>query len=84
VVSAADGRPQPLCARYPRRRALEACERLLAAGLLPARGLLEALGAVEVPAPRDALLNVNTPEDLARAERLLREGDAPGGYPSPR
>ena len=84
VVGTADGRLQPLCGRYPRRRALEACERLLAEGALAARDLAEAVGAAGVPAPRDALLNVNTAEDLARAERLLRDGTAPAGYPSPR
>jgi molybdopterin-guanine dinucleotide biosynthesis protein A len=68
------GRPQPLCARYPRERALGACERLLAAEALPARGLLEALRAVGVPAEGDELLNVNTEADLARAQAVLAGG----------
>lgn len=72
VAGTEGGRAQPLCARYPRRRALEACERLLSAGALPARALVDALGALGVEARGDALLNVNTPEDLARAERVLR------------
>jgi molybdopterin-guanine dinucleotide biosynthesis protein A len=65
------GRPQPLCARYPRAAALAACDRLLAAGALPVRGLLDAVQAAGVEAPGDALLNVNRPEDLRRAEALL-------------
>ena len=73
VVASCRGRPQPLCARYPRARALAACERLLAAGTLPLAGLLEALGAATVEGDRDALLNVNTPDDLARAMMILRE-----------
>jgi molybdopterin-guanine dinucleotide biosynthesis protein A len=72
VAGVQDGRLQPLCARYPREAALAACERLLAAGALPARGLLDALGVRGVDAPGDALLNVNSPADLARAEEALR------------
>jgi molybdopterin-guanine dinucleotide biosynthesis protein A len=73
VVASRRGRPQPLCARYPRARALAACERLLAAGALPLAGLLDALGAATVEDRGDALLNVNTPQDLARAMMILRE-----------
>ena len=71
VVGTVGGRPQPLCARYPRERALAACERLLAAQALPVRGLLDAVGALGIEATGDALLNVNTPADLARAEAVL-------------
>jgi molybdopterin-guanine dinucleotide biosynthesis protein A len=71
VVAVAGGRPQPLCARYPRRRSLAACERLLAAGALRALGLLAELGAVTVEARDDWLLNVNAPADLERARRAL-------------
>lgn len=71
VAGVEGGRLQPLCARYPRRAALAVCERLLEAGALPARGLPEALGARGIEAPVGALLNVNTPEDLARAEMIL-------------
>jgi molybdopterin-guanine dinucleotide biosynthesis protein A len=78
AAGAERGRLQPLCARYPRERALAACERLLAAGALPAKGLLEALGAAAVEAPGDALLNVNAPADLARAEEALRRSAQPG------
>jgi molybdopterin-guanine dinucleotide biosynthesis protein A len=73
VAAMRRGRPQPLCARYPRARALAACDRLLAAGALPVVGLLDALGATTVEDDGDALLNVNTPEDLARAMRILRK-----------
>lgn len=72
VAAAQDGSLQPLCARYPRAAALAACERLLAADRLAARGLLDALGALGIEAPGDALLNVNAPADLARAEAILR------------
>lgn len=71
VAAARDGRLQPLCARYPREAALAACERLLGAGALPARGLLDELGARGVEAPGEALLNVNAPADLARAREIL-------------
>lgn len=72
VAGSAGGRPQPLCARYPRETALAVCDRLLAGGTLPARGLLDAMAAIGVEAPPDVLLNVNTPADLERAEELLR------------
>jgi molybdenum cofactor guanylyltransferase len=70
VAAAAGPRAQPLCARYPRIAALAAAERLLAAGALPARGLLDALGAARIQADGDALLNVNTAADLDRARAL--------------
>jgi len=72
VVAAADGRLQPLCAIYPRAAALAVADGLLAAGRLKATGLPEALGAVVVSDCRDALMNLNTPADLARAEARLR------------
>jgi molybdopterin-guanine dinucleotide biosynthesis protein A len=72
VVAAEAGRPQPLCARYPRERALAAAERLLAEGRLAARGLPDALGATRIEPGGDVLLNVNTPADLARAAVILR------------
>lgn len=74
AAAVADGLAQPLCARYPRRRALAAAERLLGAGALAAAGLLDALGAARVEAGGDALLNVNTPADLDRARALLGSG----------
>lgn len=72
VARTADGRVQPLCARYPRVAASAACEQLLAAGELRAGALVDALAPTFVVARDDELLNVNRPEDLARAELLLR------------
>lgn len=65
------GRVQPLCAVYPRERALAAAEALLAAGRVALTPLPAALGAVPVAATADELLNVNTPAELARARALL-------------
>jgi molybdopterin-guanine dinucleotide biosynthesis protein A len=70
VVAAAGGEPQPLCARYEPA----AAARLRAA--LPDGRVLDAVRAlrpvlVEVGDPL-VLTNVNTPEDLARAEAALR------------
>jgi len=85
AAAAERGRPQPLCARYPRERTLAACERLLASGALPVRGLLDAVGAVRIEAEDDELLNVNTALDLERAESALRRRRAPApGLRGPR
>jgi molybdopterin-guanine dinucleotide biosynthesis protein A len=73
VVPRADGRLQPLCARYE-PAALAALERFdptarvtdLVAALAPA--ILDVADA-------GAFLNVNTPEDLTRAAALLAAGD---------
>jgi molybdopterin-guanine dinucleotide biosynthesis protein A len=71
VVGTDRGRPQPLCARYPRERTLRACERLLAVDALPVRGLLDAVGALGVAARGHQLLTVNTPDALAAARALV-------------
>ena len=80
LLSASDGaavavddtrRPQPLCARYPRAATLAECDRLLGRGAAAMGDLLEALSPAWVTAGDEALLNVNTPADLARAEALL-------------
>jgi molybdopterin-guanine dinucleotide biosynthesis protein A len=71
---------QPLCALYRREPVLRVARERLAAGALALQGLVAAVAASflepEDLAPLDprgaALLNVNTPEDLARAEALLR------------
>jgi molybdopterin-guanine dinucleotide biosynthesis protein A len=81
VVAAAAGRPQPLCARYE-----PAAREPLAAALPDGRVLdaVLALRPVLVEAPDAALLaNVNTPDDLARANRRWRSscgraGRSPG------
>lgn len=75
AVCADAGEAQPLCARYPRLRALAEAERLLAAGEGAAHALAAAMGAVLVPVPAETLLNVNSPADLARAEALLAGGE---------
>lgn len=74
--------PQPLCAVYGRERVLALARERLAAGLLPLHGLLDALRVEWVEGERlraldprgTALVNVNTPADLARAEALLAAG----------
>ena len=66
-----DGRVQPLCARYP-REAFDVARRLLAAGERRVTALPAALDAAHEPATADELLNVNTPEDLDAALRLMR------------
>lgn len=75
AICADAGRPQPLCARYPRLRALAEAEGLLAAGEGAAHALAAAMAAALVPAPAEALLNVNAAADLARAEALLAGGE---------
>lgn len=84
VVACPPEGPQPLCAVYRREAALTAARRRLAAGRLALRGLLDDLdtqrlegadlAAVAPGVDGDgghALLNVNTPHDLARAEAWL-------------
>lgn len=61
------GRPQPLCARYPRRAALAAAERLLADGNLRMLALLDQLDPTPVPASAAELHNVTFPADLPRS-----------------
>jgi len=70
VVAVAGGHLQPLCARY------EPAARAALAAALPNGRVLDAVRALR-PALLEAsdpalLANVNTPEDLARAEALLR------------
>lgn len=82
VAPRRDGFAQPLCAVYRVADALPVARTRLAAGTLALHGLLEALGASTLegadlaaldPDGR-ALLNVNTPEDHARAEALAAAG----------
>jgi molybdopterin-guanine dinucleotide biosynthesis protein A len=85
VPRSADG-PQPLCAVYARRLA-EDVRRRIESGRLKVQDLFEAirvreLGPAEVAAfdPDGRLfLNVNTPDDLARAGRLWSDQDRPAG-----
>lgn len=74
--------PEPLCALYEREPALRVARARLAAGALAVQGLLGELrvayldaGALAVLDPEGrALTNLNTPEDLARAEAWWRSG----------
>ena len=52
---------QPLCARYPRSAALDACERLLASGELRLLPLVDALRPAAIDASTEELANVNSP-----------------------
>ena len=75
----AGGNAHPLAAFYS-REALGAARDALAAGRLSARDLLVELRAAYIDLDPGsslvrALTNVNTPEELARAERLLLEKD---------
>lgn len=67
----ADGHIQPLCARYPRLRALATIEELIAAGDLRARAAAAALAAHRVDDRWGALANLNTAADLERAVARL-------------
>lgn len=68
AVARAEGRLQPLCARYDP----SALAPLAAAPERePLTRSVEALGPAVVDVPADALTNVNTPEDLARAARAV-------------
>jgi len=68
-----DGRRQPLLALY-REEPLRA--RLAAVDVrdAPMRRLTDALHLAEVPLPAEQTLDVDTPQDAERAERLLAEG----------
>jgi molybdopterin-guanine dinucleotide biosynthesis protein A len=72
------GRWQPLCARYARLAALEACDRLLGGGEVRLLPLVEALRPTAIMAGAAELANVNTPEDLARLAALRRRGPPVG------
>lgn len=72
-----DGHVQPLCARYPRLRALAAIEELLAAGDRRARAPAAVLGALRIDDRWGALANLNTSADLEHAvARITRRGHA--------
>lgn len=78
---------QPLCAVYRRLPVLARAREQLAAGQLALHGLLDTLRVSWIEGERlraldpsgTALLNVNTPEDLVRAEALLRSQAARPG-----
>lgn len=71
-----DGQPQFLCAGWDAELALPIVERRLASGDCELRSLIAELGAVMIPESElrarfsgELLMNVNTPEQLAEAER---------------
>jgi molybdopterin-guanine dinucleotide biosynthesis protein A len=66
-----EGREQPLCARWPRAVAAAEAGRLTEAGERRMSALIDAIDPEFVLATSDELLNVNTPDDLARAALLL-------------
>jgi molybdopterin-guanine dinucleotide biosynthesis protein A len=71
AVAFCDGRLEPLLAAY----APEALENLAAAPVdEPLRRTVESLMPVLVDVPPETVFNVNTPDDLAEAERRLRSG----------
>lgn len=84
VVPRTDDGCHPLCALYRRDTALPVARSRLAAGELKLSGLLDALDTryldgrdlEQVDPEGIALINVNTPEDLARAESLLASARA--------
>jgi len=76
----ASGR-HPLCAIYRREPVLAVAQQRLAEGRLQLQGMLDAVGnsvsigaadLARVDPDGNALLNVNTPEDLERARAALR------------
>jgi molybdopterin-guanine dinucleotide biosynthesis protein A len=78
VAPRAGGNSHPLAAFYS-RAALPAAREALAAGRLSARGLLEEIRAAYIDLDADSpiartLTNVNTPGELAEAERQLEKG----------
>jgi molybdopterin-guanine dinucleotide biosynthesis protein A len=71
-----DGQPQPLCAGWDADLALPIVEQRLATGECELRSLIADAGAVMIPEaelrarfPGEPLMNVNTPEQLAAAEK---------------
>jgi molybdenum cofactor guanylyltransferase len=75
VVARLDGKAQPLAARYA-RSILPRVQRRLARDKLRMLDLMAELDPqwIDFPAGTRALFNVNTPDDLARAEAWLASG----------
>jgi molybdopterin-guanine dinucleotide biosynthesis protein A len=79
----------PLCALYAREAVLPVARANLAAGRLALAALLDAVDTAWLEGAElalvdpegSALLNVNRPEDLARAEALLGAKERPAGAP---
>ena len=81
TVACAQGaeRLQPLCARYPRRATLAACEQLLGTGETRLVPLLDELGPLIIDAEPDELCNINSAADLTRLARLTALSRPPRG-----
>jgi len=79
VVPRSDGHDHPLCAIYRREPALEVAREQLASGALRLRGVLDRLDTVYLEADdllagdpqSQALVNVNTPQELADLESRI-------------
>lgn len=74
-----DGRPQPVCALYARAACLPAAAELIGADELRPRALLARLRTrwvapeewADLAGSEHFFLNLNTPDDFARAEKIL-------------
>lgn len=71
AVAASGGQLHPTCALWD-ARSLDALPAYLARGRRSLAGFAEAVGLVAVDWPERCFVNVNTPDDLAAAERRLR------------
>ncbi len=77
--------PQPLCALYQREAVIRQARDRLASGKLKLQGLLDAVNAsyldpsvlLRLDPDGQALFDVNTPDDLARARELLSKQARP-------
>jgi molybdopterin-guanine dinucleotide biosynthesis protein A len=77
-----DGRPQPVCALYRRSTCLAEIERLVAAGEHTPRALLANVRTryvefgelSDLAGGKQLFFNVNTPEDLQKAEAIISQG----------
>lgn len=77
-----DGRSQPVCALYRRETCLPEIERLVSAGEHTPRALLANVRTQylqfaelsDLPGAENFFLNLNTPEDFARAKSLAETG----------
>jgi len=76
-----DGRPQPVCALYRRSTCLPEIDKLIAAGEHTPRALLakvqtryvQVAELSDLAGAENFFFNVNTPEDLQAAERMLAQ-----------
>lgn len=71
AVAATDGQLVPVCALWT-VRALEQIPSYVAGGRRSLKGLAQSVGVAAVDVPAEWLVNINTPEELAAAERRLQ------------